>query len=104
VRHFKILYRQFLFRLMDVEFLAASARGDASELFGQFAAMLVVVSLAFCYAALIFGSHRRSPFEIWVAEGLLIETTMLVVGIFAILNSTPDRSSHMVTPLSFYTL
>ena len=101
--HFKILYRQFLFRLMDVEFLAASARGDASQLFGQFAAMLVTVSLAFCYAALIFGSHRRSPFEIWVAEGVLIETTMLVVGIFAILNwenTFPDRRDiQILVPL-----
>ena len=34
---FRVLYRQFLFRLMDVEFLAASARGDASQLFGQLA-------------------------------------------------------------------
>jgi hypothetical protein len=41
VSHTRILYRQFLFRLMDVEFLAASARGDASQLFGQFAAMLL---------------------------------------------------------------
>ena len=38
---FRVLYRQFLFRLMDVELSSASARGDASKLLGQFAALLV---------------------------------------------------------------
>ena len=88
---------------MDVEFLAASARGDASQLFGQFAAMLVLVSLASCYAALIFGSQHWGAFGAWVAEGLLIELTMLVVGIFAILSwesTFPDRRDiHILVPL-----
>jgi hypothetical protein len=103
VPHFKILYRQFLFRLMDVEFLAASARGDASQLYGQFASMLVFVSLVLCYAALIFGGRPRSSVEIQVAERLLIEITMLVVGIFAILswdNTFPDRRDiQILVPL-----
>ncbi len=101
--HFKILYRQFLFRLMDVEFLAASARGDASELFGQFAAMLVLISLGFCYAGLIFGGGPKPTAIIWVAERLLIESTMLVVGIFALLNwesTFPDRRDvQILVPL-----
>jgi hypothetical protein len=103
VPHFKILYRQFLFRLMDVEFLAASARGDASQLLGQFASMLVFVSLASCYAALIFGDHHESAIEIHVAERLLIEITMLVVGIFALLSwdsTFPDkRDIQILVPL-----
>ncbi len=101
--HFKILYRQFLFRLMDVEFLAASARGDASQLFGQFAAMLVFISLVFCYAALIFGGSPKPQQAIWLAERLLIEATMLVVGIFALLSwesTFPDRRDvQILVPL-----
>jgi hypothetical protein len=103
VPHFKILYRQFLFRLMDVEFLAASARGDASQLFGQFASMLIFVSVVSCYAALIFGGQHRSSLEIHVAELLLVEVTMLVVGIFAILSwdsTFPDRRDiQILAPL-----
>ena len=37
---FRVLYRQFLFRLMDVEMLASSAQGDTSGLLGQFGALL----------------------------------------------------------------
>jgi len=103
VPHFKILYRQFLFRLMDVEFLAASARGDASELFGQFASMLIFLSLVSCYAALIFGGRPRTGLEIHVAERLLIEITMLVVGIFGLLSwdsTFPDkRDIQILVPL-----
>ncbi|HEU5020944.1 MAG TPA: hypothetical protein VFT60_03605, partial [Bryobacteraceae bacterium] len=77
--HTRILYRQFLFRLMDVEFLAASARGDASQLFGQFAAMLVFISFLGAYAALIFGGGHHPRELIWLAERILIEATMLVV-------------------------
>jgi len=99
VSHTRILYRQFLFRLMDVEFLAASARGDASQLFGQFAAMLVFISLAGWYSALIFGSQHPTREITWLAERFLIEATMLVVGIFALLNwdsTFPDRRDVQV--------
>lgn len=101
--HFKILYRQFLFRLMDVEFLAASARGDSSQLFGQFAALLILLSLGSCYVALIFGSTPRSTPVVWLAQRLLIEITMLVVGVFALLNwesTFPDRRDvQILAPL-----
>ncbi len=101
--HTRILYRQFLFRLMDVEFLAASARGDASQLFGQFAAMLVFISLAGWYAALIFGSQHPSREMTWLAERILSEATMLVVGIFALLSwdsTFPDRRDvYVLSPL-----
>jgi hypothetical protein len=103
VSHTKILYRQFLFRLMDVEFLAASARGDASELFGQFGAMLMVASLALSYAALIFNAqHPAAPMR-WLAARLLMEATMLTVGIFALLSwesTFPDRRDvQILSPL-----
>ncbi len=103
VSHTKILYRQFLFRLMDVEFLAASARGDASELFGQFGAMLMVASLMLSYGALIFNSQPHPAPIRWLAARLLMEATMLTVGIFALLSwesTFPDRRDvQILTPL-----
>ena len=42
---FRVLYRQFLFRVFDLEVLSADAQGDANKLFGQFAALLVFVSV-----------------------------------------------------------
>jgi hypothetical protein len=71
---------------MDVEFLAASARGDASQLFGQFAAMLIFISVGAAWLALVFTGGSRSREVAWMAERILIETTMLVVGIFALLS------------------
>jgi len=103
VSHTRILYRQFLFRLMDVEFLAASARGDASQLFGQFASMLVFISFVGAYGGLIAGSQRLGPEMTWLAERILIEATMLVVGIFALLSwesTFPDRRDvYVISPL-----
>ncbi|HVY92688.1 MAG TPA: hypothetical protein VHA14_08065 [Bryobacteraceae bacterium] len=101
--HTRILYRQFLFRLMDVEFLAAGARGDASQLFGQFASMLIFVSFVGAYAGLIAGSMPRSRENTWFMERILIEVTMLVVGIFALLSwdsTFPDRRDvQVLSPL-----
>ena len=42
---FRILYRQFLFRMVDPELLSAHAQGDMSKLLGQFAALLVFLGL-----------------------------------------------------------
>ena len=101
--HTRILYRQFPFRLMDVEFLAAAARGAASQLFGQFASMLIFISFAGAYVGLIFGSQRPGPEMTWLAERILIEATMLVVGIFALLSwdsTFPDRRDvYVLSPL-----
>ena len=41
----RVLYRQFLFRVFDLEVLSAHAQGDANKLLGQFAALLVFVSV-----------------------------------------------------------
>jgi hypothetical protein len=40
-KQFLVLYRQFLFRMVDPELLSAGAQGDMSKLFGQFASLLV---------------------------------------------------------------
>jgi hypothetical protein len=38
-----VLYRQFLFRVVDLEVLWASALGDANKLLGRFAALVVFI-------------------------------------------------------------
>jgi len=81
---FRVLYRQFLFRLMDVELLSASARGDSNQLLGQFAALLLSFSLIFSLGAAGYGDIRRRPDELaaaaWSVEHLMVSITMLVVG------------------------
>jgi hypothetical protein len=85
---FRVLYRQFLFRLMDVELLSTSAGGDASTLLGQFGALLIFGSLLFALGALTVGqafSGAASGASGWPVECLLISSTF-VVGVFALLS------------------
>jgi hypothetical protein len=42
---FRVLYREFLFRMVDLEVLSAHALGDVNKLLGQFAALLVFISM-----------------------------------------------------------
>jgi hypothetical protein len=88
IAHFRVLYRQFLFRLMDVELLAPSAGGDASGLLGQFSALLVFGSLMLALAAGTAGlALRRAPVAaLWSAEVALISLSLVVVGVFALLS------------------
>ena len=85
---FRVLYREFLFRIVDLEIL--SSRADIAGLLGQFAAMLAALSLMFCQGALrIFQSQAPSSATLisaWVDEHFLIATTMAVVGLFAVLS------------------
>ena len=86
---FRVLYRQFLFRLMDVEMLSTSARGDASGLLGQFGALLVFGSVLLAWAGGAVGSevrHMTTPAGVWGAERFMVSLTMLTVGVFALLN------------------
>ena len=53
---FRVLYRHFLFRLMDVEFLSNSAYGDTSSLLGQLGALLVFGSLPTLVITSLLGS------------------------------------------------
>jgi hypothetical protein len=100
---FQILYREFLFRLVDLELLSADAQGDMRALLGQFAAFLIVVSLVFGGVALVFMGNTMPPPMRLVAlltiEHLIIATTMLVVGLFAVLSwdsTFPDRRDVLV--------
>src|SRR5215475_8967409 len=102
---FRVLLRQFLFRLFDMEVLSPKAEGDASKLFGQLAALLISVSAMLGYFALIF--EGASPWAQgllrqvvhMIAQHFLIATTMLVVGLFAVLSWDgifPDRRDLQV--------
>lgn len=98
---FLVLYRQFLFRMVDLELL--SAQGEMSKLLGQFAALLIFLSLLFSVPALVFGGGDMPPpaqlMLNWSAEHFLIATTMLVLGLFAVLSwdsTFPDRLDVLV--------
>lgn len=99
---FRVLYRQFLFRLMDVELLSGSARGDASELFGQLGALLIFGSVLLSLGAVTVGQRIRDQAladPVWSAERFLVSLTMLVVGVFALLSwdsTFPDRRDVLV--------
>jgi len=93
---FRILYRQFLFRMVDLELLSADAMGDMNRLFGQFAALLIFISLGLCLLAGVGGAGLVLE---WSGVHFMIAVTMLVVGLFAILSwdsTFPDRRDVMV--------
>ncbi len=54
-QQFRVLYREFPFRMVDLEVLSSHAQGDMNALFGQFASLPVMVSLMLCVLALISG-------------------------------------------------
>ena len=85
---FRILYREFLFRMVDLELL--SPQGDITKLLGQFAALLIWISSGLALGALFFDPRRVPPQKLmsvlWGMEHFLIITTMLVVGLFAVLS------------------
>ena len=84
---FRVLYREFLFRMVDLELLAP--QGDITKLLGQFAALLAFFSSVLALGALFFDGRRMSSerlqVTLWGTEHFLISTTMLVVGLFAVL-------------------
>lgn len=100
---FRVLYREFLFRMVDLEVLSAHALGDVNKLLGQFAALLIFISLGLSITALGFASASMTPGEslifTLITEHFLIATTMLVVGLFAVLSwdsTFPDQRDVLV--------
>jgi len=94
---FRVLYKQFLFRMVDLELLSADAKGDMSKLFGQFAALLIFISI---FLSIVGGAVGGAGLVAeWSGVHFMIATTMLVVGLFAILSwdsTFPDRRDVMV--------
>ena len=97
-QQFGVLYREFLFRMVDLELLSSHAQGDMSRLFGQFASLLIFLSLLFTAPALGMSGSRAAAMAASF-EHFLIATTMLVVGLFAVLSwdaTFPDRRDVLV--------
>ncbi len=100
---FRALYRQFLFRMVDLELLSSSAQGDIHRLLGQFAALLITLSASLGLLILVGGDGRGTPMvrmlAAWATEHFLIALTILVVGLFAVVSWEslfPDRRDVLV--------
>jgi pimeloyl-ACP methyl ester carboxylesterase len=99
-RQFRILYRNFLLRIVDLDLLPA--HGDPSRLLAQAGALLAAVS--FVLAMIIVPPYSRATAEqivrlSWGDQEFLISTTIAVVGLFAVLawdSVFPDRRDSLV--------
>lgn len=97
VSQFRVLYHVFLMRVVDLELL--SAHGDTTEMLGQIAGALAAISLLFAAPLILVGSRGLPPQGQWTVEHLMIETTMLVVGLFSVLSwdtAFPDRRDVLI--------
>jgi len=100
-RQFRVLYGEFLFRLADRELLSAHTPGERT-LIVQFASLLIFVSVLFSLPAWGFGTMQPPQVRLlyaWSLEHFFIATTMLVVGLFAVLtwdSLFPDRRDVLV--------
>ena len=86
---FRVLWRQFLLRVVDLE--ALSIKADVTAFLGQFAGVLIMFSLILSAKALI-----SSPAD---TEQTLISMTMLVVGLITVVSwdaTFPDRRDVLV--------
>ena len=104
---FRVLYREFLFRIVDMELLSSHAEGDSRKLLGQFASLLIFFSLVLAAGGAVWaasGNDDRLPPLLhviisWNMEHFLIATTMLAVGLFAVMSwesTFPDRRDILV--------
>ena len=98
---FRVLYRQFLLRVVDLELLAP--QGDITKLLGQFVALLAIVGLWILLPS-VGAAAQPSSLDLgligaWVEAHFLVSTTMLAVGLFAVLSwesMFPDRCDVLV--------
>ncbi len=89
---FRVLCRQFLLRVIDLE--ALSIEADIPRFLGQFAGVLIMLSLV--HLLLFSGLVLRTP---WYVEHHQIATMMLVTGLIAVASwdaAFPDRRDVMV--------
>src|ERR1035441_7022003 len=73
---FRVLYRQFLLRVVDLELLAP--QGDITKLLGQFVALLAIVSLWILLPSVQLAAQPSSPdlglIYAWVEAHFLVST------------------------------
>ena len=100
---FRVLFRQFLFRMVDVELLSPAAGGDIRNLLGRFGAILVFAELWLALGVLLTPSMPLPKPERFLAvlaeEHFLIAITILAVGLFGVLSwdsMFPDRGDVLV--------
>jgi hypothetical protein len=96
ISQFRVLYRVFLLRVIDLELL--SADGDTAKLLGQFAAIFAGISFLFAAPLFVFGGNLPQS-SLWTVEHLLIATTITAVGLFSVLiwdSLIPDRRDVLV--------
>jgi pimeloyl-ACP methyl ester carboxylesterase len=100
-RQFRLLYRLFLFRVIDLELLSAS--GEVGNLLAQFAALLAAYSFVLAVFTVshfaLSSGHSKLAVSAWGVEEFLISTTLTVTGLFAVLawNAVlPDRRDSFV--------
>lgn len=99
---FRVLFRQFLLRVIDLESLSIQA--DIPRFLGQFASILVFISIVGTLGLVMSNSSLRATPEDylsfgWRAEQALISGTMLVVGLVTVVSwdaAFPDRRDVMV--------
>ena len=99
---FRVLYRKFLFRVVDLELLAP--QGDTNKLLGQFAGLLIFCSLWLSLIAAVASGPDRynlllETLYAWMAQHFLIATTMLAVGLFTVMSwetTFPDRRDVLI--------
>lgn len=97
----RILYRQFLLRVIDLE--ALSIQADIPRFLGQFASILIFISLVGAIGLLSSEAATATPETYlsfaWRGEQALIAGMMLVVGLIAVIrwdSTFPDRRDVMV--------
>jgi hypothetical protein len=101
-RQFRVLYRDFLGRLIDLDVL--SSGGDAQNLLAQFAALLAAFNFVVAIEILPrygVGAHPRAVLleRAWLDQEFLIGTSMAIAGLFTVLawnTLLPDRRDALV--------
>lgn len=98
---FRVLYRQFLLRVVDLE--ALSVQADIPRFLGQFASILVFISLIGAIGLLSAEKAVSTPENylnfVWRGEQTLISGMMLVVGLVTVISwdsTFPDRRDVMI--------
>ncbi|HEV2402174.1 MAG TPA: hypothetical protein VGS27_34915 [Candidatus Sulfotelmatobacter sp.] len=98
---FRVLYRQFLLRVVDLE--ALSVQADIPRFLGQFASILIFVSLIGAFGLLSAERATATPEGYlnftWQGEESLIAGMMLVIGLVTVISwdsTFPDRRDVMV--------
>ncbi len=102
---FRILYRDFVTRILDLELL--SSRGEFERLLAQFGALLAAFSFTFAIYFVPRYAFSELPYAALsklaqVDQDLLISTTMAVAGLFTVLawnTVLPDRRDCLILGL-----